>query len=407
MIDSLKEMFIGHQAWRDECINLVASENAMSPMARKAIQSDMGQRYYFDDPYVQEGGVCYSYRGTKYISDVLREGQRLAQEIFGVEYASLYPISGHQANLGVLFAFCQKGDKFMCCDPYYGGYPGLDKDRLPKYLGLEAVYIPVDSNVPDMIDIEKTNVLIKKEKPKVIILSSAHTLFPIPMDDLVRVCNENGCILVYDASHPFGLIAGRQFQDPIGEGADILLGGTQKSFPGPQGGLILTTKYKEKVQEVEQFVLVDNPHFHRIGALTVTLLEIKHFGENYAKQTIKNTQCLAEQLSGRGLAVRYKELGFTRSHMFKLETFNDYQKFTANLESANIIMDNSGRVGCNEMTRYGMKEEQMAKIAEFIARIYDGQDPTMVKKEVIEFRKDFCEVGYCFEDKFDVDGKLK
>ena len=101
MIDSLKNMFVEHQQWRSECVNLVASENVMSPMARMAIQSDMGQRYYFENPYVQESGVCYSYRGTRYISDVLRVGQELAQQIFGIEYASLYPISGHQEDIRI------------------------------------------------------------------------------------------------------------------------------------------------------------------------------------------------------------------------------------------------------------------------------------------------------------------
>ena len=396
MIEHLKELFAEHERWRTECINLVASENTMSPLARKAMASDMGHRYYFQDPYKQQSGIKYAYCGTKYIAEMLTIGQELAGEIFGADYASLYPLSGHQANLGILSAFCKQGDSFMCYDPFYGGYPGLDKDRLPKYLGLQALYIPVSKDVPEQIDIAKTAALIEQKQPKLIMLSSAHTLFPIPISELKDVCEKYGCVMVYDGSHPLGLIAGRQFQDPLGEGADILVGGTQKSFPGPQGGLILTNRYKEKIKQVEQFVMVDNPHFHRIGALTVTLLEMKCFGRDYAKQVVKNTKALAANLEQRGFDVRYKELGFTQSHMFKMNIFEGYYELAAKLEAANIIWDSSGRIGCNEMTRFGMKEEQMESIAEFIERVYKGQEPSQVKGEVAEFRKSFQKVEYCF-----------
>lgn len=398
MINGVKQSFCKHQEWRRECINLVASENVMSSLARQALQSDMGQRYYFKDPYAQESGIKYSYRGTRYISEILTAGQKLAQEVFEGDYASLYPLSGHQANLGVLFAFCKQGDTFMCHDPFYGGYPGLDRKRLPKYLGLNVIYMPVKADIPEMIDIERTVSLIEQHHPKILILSSAHTLFPVPMEELSEACQKNDCVLVYDASHPLGLIAGKQFQNPIGEGADILVSGTQKSFPGPQGGIIITNKYSEKIQQVEQFVMVDNPHFNRIGALTISLLEMKHFGESYARQTVTNTQCLAKHLEQRGLPVRYKELDFTQSHMLKLDIFEGYHDFTGNLEAANIILDSSGRVGFNEMTRYGMKEPEIEQIAEFIERVFKGEEPDIIRNEVIDFRKSFQTVEYCFED---------
>lgn len=393
IIDTIQK----HNTWRNNCINLVPSENVLSPSAKEAIQSDMGQRYYFTNAFKPKRGASYSYRGTKYISEIITIGEKIARELFNASYASLYMLSGHQTNIAILFAFCKKGDTILCYDPASGGYPGLDRSKLPKYLGLNVEYIPVELNMPEIIDTQKTKNIIEDKKPKLLILSSANTLFPFPLKELNEVCKRNKCILVYDASHPLGLIAGNQFQNPISEGADILLGGTQKSFPGPQGGIILTNNYKNKIQEVEHFVMVDNSHFNRIAALTVTLLEMKHFGNAYSKQVIKNAKCLAENLEKRDLPICYKELGYTQSHMFKINTFKDYKTFTKKLEKANIIMDNSGRVGISEMTRYGIKEPEIETIAKFISRIYNNEDPYKVKKDVIEFRKAFQIIEYCFK----------
>lgn len=401
MDNSPIKLLVKHQMWRNKCINLVPSENVLSPTAKKALQNDMGQRYYFENAYIPKNNISYSYRGTKFISQLIKLGEEFAKGIFKVNFASLYPLSGHHANLGILLAFCKKGDTILCHDPFYGGYPGLAKDKLPKYLGLNVIYLPMKLSIPDMIDVEMTKALIHKKQPVLLLLSSAHTLFPIPIQELKNECIKNRCIIVYDASHPLGLIAGKQFQDPIIEGADILVGSTQKSFPGPQGGILITNKYIRNIKEIEHFVMVDNPHFHRIAALTVTLSEIKYFGDAYAEQIIKNTRHLAEKLYLQGIPVLYKNLGFTKSHMFKIDTLKNYHKFAEDLEKANIIIDNSGRIGCSEMTRFGMKETEMEKIAEFIGMVFKREDPLAIKNEVIEFRELFQEVKYCFKNDLD------
>ena len=406
MFDRLNHIISEHNSWRLDCINLVASENVMSPLARKAIQSDFGHRYFFQNIHKFMEGFSYSHRGVKFISEMVDIGIELAKELFGVDYASLYPLSGHQANLGVLFAFCKTGDSILCNSPANGGYPGLDKQKLPKYLGLNVEYLPWDVHNFDMIDIEKTISIIERIKPKILLLSSAHTLFPIKLNDITEVCRKHSCILVYDGSHPLGLIAGNKFQKPIEEGSDLLIGGTQKSFPGPQGGIILTNKHADKIKAVEHFVLVDNSHLHRIAALTITLLEMKYYGDDYADQIIRNSKHLAKHLSNLEVPVHYEEYGFTESHILKLKINKDYEKLTSDLERANIIVDNSGRIGCNEMTRFGMKESEMEKIAELIAHIFHGNNSLSLKNEVISLRKDFQDVNYCFQDDFLVNNKL-
>ena len=395
LIKKYEKLIDDHEYYRNHCINLMPSENILSPLAKKALQSDMGQRYYFQNSYSLKKGASYSYNGTNFIEQILKYGESVAKEVFKANYVSLYPISGHQANIAILFAFTKAGDTIVCHDPKFGGYPGLDKNKLPKYMNLQTEYFPVKEDVPEMIDVEKTIILIKNVRPKLIIFSSANTLFPIPIKEIKLAAKKINAKLVYDGSHPLGLIVGNKFQSPLKEGVDVLVGGTQKSFPGPQGAIIATDNFIEDIKAVEHFVMVDNPHFNRIAALVISMEEMKHYGEHYAEQVVKNAKSLAKKLLSKGLPVCYKENGFTESHMFKIQVSNDYCQFTKNLEEVNIILDNSGRVGVNEMTRLGMKEKDMGKIAIFINDIKKGHNPNIVRNEVMKFRSKYQDVHYC------------
>lgn len=395
MLKRLEKIYLEHQQLRKYSLNLLPSENVLSPLSRKFLSSDMGQRYYFRDPFEGGNGLVYSYSGTKHIDEIITIGEKIAKELFSAKYVSLYPISGHQANLAILLAFTEQGDTIMVFDSRLGGYPGLDKEKLPHYLGLNVCYFITKRNEEELIDYESTFDEIRKYKPALVIYSSAHTLFPIDVFALSQVTHEVGGLFVYDGSHPLGLIAGRQFQNPLQEGADIFIAGTQKSFPGPQGGLIATNNYSVEVEKVIHFVILDNPHFHRIASLTVSLSEMKEFGQGYALQVLKNTQYLAKELFSRGFEVKYPEMGFTESHMFKLELSADYGNFVKDLEKSNIMIDSAGRIGVAEMTRYGMKEKDMKFIASLIERAYKNRDFSTIKKEVIKFREKFQNVLYC------------
>lgn len=396
MIDILNNIIVEHDNWRNNCINLIPAENVLSPQVKEALKTDMGQRYYFENLYKAKGSISYSYHGTKHIAKLIKHGEQIARDLFNVSYASLYPVSGHLAVIGAISSLCNKKGTILTYNPMYGGYPGLDNNKMPKYLGFNTEYIPVLRDIPEKVDLDALDKMINSIHPTAIVLSSAHTIFPFPIAEIKALCG-NECLLIYDASHPLGLIAGKQFQDPIREGADIIVGSTQKSFPGPQGGIILTNDFEEQIRNIEHFVIVDNPHFHRIAALTIALLEMKHFGKDYATQIIKNTKTLGASLLEMGFPIKYKEFGYSESHMCKMEIFDEYHKFSNKLEDANIIIDTAGRIGTNEMTRLGMKETEMVEIARFMKRIYfDNKNSEKVKKEVIEFRKSFQTVKFCF-----------
>jgi glycine hydroxymethyltransferase len=380
----LKKLVIFHQKYRfKETINLIPSENICSPEVRLLLGSDLLHRYTSDEGF---------YRGTKYIDEIESFGKEIAKELFNAKFVSLRMISGHIALFTFLLNFSTKGDKILCISPKDGGYPGLSEEKLPNILGLKVMNAAVKNY---KIDLNSTIEVIEKNKIKIAILGSSLILFKQPVKELAKL----NIIVGYDGSHVLGLIAGQTFQDPLKEGASALFGSTHKSFFGPQGGIFLSNEDLE-IDKMILHKLVDNAHWNRIAALTWALLEMKHFGKEYAHQIIKNSQALAKNLYERKFPIAGEEYGFTESHQV-LMIFQDYKKnmdFAKKLEEANIIVDCGIRLGVNEVTRRGMKEKEMERIAELIERVYKGEDIEKVRQDVIKLRKEFDDIEYRFKD---------
>ena len=394
---SFQKILKNQNNYRSNCVNLVPSENVMSDYAKSALSSDFGSRYFFYKPYETESKISYEYFGSEYVAKMLSLGISLSKEIFNCNYASLYPLSGHLANQTIIYSFCNSGDRILCVDPDKGGYPGLTKTNLPNKHNLLVDYIPYD--FPNNINLKETEKLILQNDYRLVYLSSAHTLFPEKVKELKEIIRASGkkTLLIADVSHPLGLIAGKSFDNPLDNGADIMVGSTQKSFPGPQGGIILCNNKEliEKVDKATHFIALDNPHFHRIASLVCTLEEMKKYGNAYSKQTILNSKALASCLDKAGMPIMYSHKNYTESHQFKIDLGSDIALFGKLLEKSNIIIDCSGRLGVNEMTRYGMKEDDMKTISSFISRIYNEGNAEEILKEVINFRMNFQEVKYC------------
>ena len=149
---------------------------------------------------------------------------------------------------------------------------GNAPDKLPDIISAEVIYLPSirEALLPDP---EKSIEVIRAERPDLVVLGGSYMLFPHPVKELAEAVHEYGGLLAYDGSHVLGLIAGGVFQDPLREGADILFASTHKTFPGPQGGLILTNEeeYYRKLSKNVFHKIADNIHFNKIAALAVSL----------------------------------------------------------------------------------------------------------------------------------------
>lgn len=392
MIDKILNLVKAHEQWRGkECLNLIPSENVMSHTVRSLLSSEIGHRYTSRDRF---------YMGTSFMDELELYGEELAKDVFGAETADLHPLSGHVADLIFLASFTKPCDLFMCVSEEDGGYPGLGESGLAGLLNLRVKPFPFLKDLMN-VDVKNAQEAIRRMKPKVVIFGASYILFPHPVKELADVAREIGGLVGFDGSHVLGLIAGKQFQDPLREGAHALFGSTHKSFFGPQGGIILADKEHGEVMKEKIYPrFVDNAHWNRIAALTLALAEMKNFGKAYAEQVTRNSKVLAKALHDYGFPVKCADLGFTRSHQIILD-FRDREqslRIAVKLQRANIIVDRAIRIGTCEVTRRGMKEEEMLKIAELIKRTVDEEKPEVLKKEVAKLCNNFQKIEYCFEE---------
>lgn len=410
----LKEVIIlavNHTLWRKRhCINMIASENVMSPLAMLAYLNDSMHRYAEGKPYKR------FYQGLKYVDALEVKVQKLMGDLLETPYVDLRPISGTTANASAFRAFTKPGDKATVAPVQAGAHVSHTRYGTLGALGIEQVELPVDLENWN-IDVDRAVKLIEEVKPKIVTLGGSLYFFPHPTREIAEAAHRVGAKVIHDVAHVLGLIIGGVWENPLKLGADILTSSTHKTFPGPQGGLIATTgeeDYKE-IGKVIFPMFVSNHHLHRLAATGVTAIEMKIWGRDYASQVVKNAKTLAEALATEGFKVALEHLGYTNSHQVAVDVsqLGRGSKCATLLEEANIIVnknmlpydkpedvkDPSGlRLGTQELTRWGMREDEMKEIARFIRMVLiDKRDPAEVKQKVVEFRKDFLEVQYGFK----------
>lgn len=348
-----------HEKWRQSrTLNLLASENFASDTTRGFLSSDLSNRYTARDHF---------YRGTRYADEIETLAGEIARKLFKAKYADIRPLSGHTCLMILFMSFLKPTNKVITCPPKYGGYPGSSELGLGRLLSLRNINFPYDPQKMNIIPTD-TKSLVSKENPEMIVFGSS--FIPFPYDIKKSIPASFAGIKAYDGSHVLGLIAGDEFQDPLAEGCNVLVGSTHKSFFGPQGGLIVSND--ESVYSViEEKIfpgIVDNIHLNRVASLAYAMLEMIKFGKKYAKQVILNSKVLAKSLYELKIPVKCSSIGFTQSHQVLLAYDEKRSVNVANLlEEIDIITDVGIRLGTSEVTRLGMRKSEMEEIAEIIS----------------------------------------
>ncbi len=400
--DTILEFLREHETKRSENLNLVASENVLSPLVRKALSSDMAGRYSSE-----------FYGGNSTIRDVIGYVELQAKDLFSCEYACVAPISGNMCDLAALNVFSSIGDVVSMVSSDDGGYPFEI-----QYFGRKPKYLPFNHEIWN-IDLEAFDEFLTEINPRLIILGASVFPYPHPISEILEKTTSDQTV-VYDASHVLGLIAGHQFQQPFDEGLSLMFGSTHKSFPGPQGGIVLGNDLEtfEKIQHQfsiqtsehpfghhEGTILVDNVHSNRIAALGFALVEMLEFGREYAKQVVRNSRALGNALTAFGYPVHIVEpYGPSVSHQVLLKMPSDQGlEFKRKLESCGIFIDAFVRIGTAEASRRGMKETDMKMVAELINRASQGDEsPERIQKDVREFCASFNKLAFCFDSPPDI-----
>lgn len=411
MLERIIDIVNTQNRWRrEQCINMIASESLLSPMAEKYFLTDFAGRYN------EHSGPDCHYQGTKYSYEV----EELCNEIFRKNFATPFvdcrPISGGVANLIVYTAFAKPGDNIVALGIPNGAHVSSTQWGMAGVRGLNSVDMFFDSKEMN-IDVDKTVQLIKKVNPKVVMFGASMFLFPHPIRE-IKGQIDSDIKIAYDSAHVFGLVYNNEFQQPLEEGADVISSSTHKTFQGPQGGIIigrkdLDEKDWKKIQTAIFPGTLSNHHIHKIPSLAITALEMNEFGKDYAKQVIVNAKTLGQELYDLGFQVLCPEKDFTESHQLIVDVkeFGGGKTVAELLEANNIICNKmslpidtpqdatknpSGiRLGVQELTRIGMKEDDMKEIASFFNQII--KQKRNVRRDVEEFKEGFQKVQYCFE----------
>jgi glycine hydroxymethyltransferase len=393
----LARLIRAHDRWRGRTVfNLLPSENSVSPAARRYLASDLAGRYTLPIPQQVDGeALDNSYAGTRYTDEIEALANAATSRLFRARYATVRPLSGHIAALSVLATLVPRGGRLLAIPPEAGGYDGYVADFVPALLGLTVRALPAE--LPGhAVDGGVAAATIRRERPDAVVLGQSFFLFPYPLREIVDAAREVGALVVYDASHVLGLIAGGEFQDPLREGVDVLFGSTHKSFPGPQGGIIATDREDlfGKIDPKLVWRVFDNAHWNRIAAVGQTMLELERVGAEYARTVVANSRALGSALAAEGLPLVAEAEGFTRSHQLHV----DRSRLRAErglgtgalgrrLERQSLLVDLVGRLGTAEATRLGLRPEEMARLAGFLAAA--GLRSERVGPEVRAWRRTF------------------
>lgn len=360
-----------------ECLNLNPATNVMNPRAEEMLSAGLGSRASLGHP-----GDKYE-TGLEAIEQIEVMAAELAAEVFGATYAEIRVPSGAIANLYAFMAACEPGDTIIAPPPSIGGHVTHHAGGSAGMYRLRTISAPVDAD-RFTVDVAALRELALEHRPRMITIGASMNLYPHPVAALREVADEVGAVLLFDAAHLCGLIAGGAWPNPLEQGAHLMTMSTYKSLGGPPGGLVVTDdpELAQRLDSIAYPGLTANSDAGRAAALAVTLLDWKATGSDYAATMVQSAAELAAGLLERGLPVFEGAAGATASHQLALEAgrWGGGQRASRILRRANLLTSGIGlpaqavdgdmnglRIGTPELARLGMKPRDMDELAALVA----------------------------------------
>jgi glycine hydroxymethyltransferase len=365
-------------------LQLIASENFTSPAVLAALGSTLSNKYAEGYP-----GARY-YGGCEVVDRAESIGIERAKELFGAEHANLQPHSGASANLAAYGAFLQPGDTFLAMALPHGGH--LTHGAKVSFSGkwFNAVQYGVNPET-EHIDYDQVRDLAREHRPKMIICGGSAIPRLIDFAAFREICDEVGAIMMVDAAHFIGLVAGKAIPSPVPY-ADVVTFTTHKVLRGPRGGAFICKAEHAKALDKAAFPMMQGgPLMHAVAAKAVNLKEcLQPEYQAYARQVVANAQALTDGLAAEGLR---PVAGGTDTHLALLdlrETGVTGADAEARCGAAGIVLNKNAipfdpqpasiasgiRVGSPAVTTQGMTETDMKEIASLIGTAIRDSDGT-------------------------------
>jgi glycine hydroxymethyltransferase len=377
-IDPQIAQVIDHEQQRQqENIELIASENFTSPAVMEAQGSVLTNKYAEGYPKKRWYGGCEN------VDIVEQLAIDRAKKIFGAEHANVQPHSGSGANMAVYFAFLKPGDKMLTMDLSHGGH--LTHGNKANFSGkfFEIVHYGVRKD-DERIDYDQLSKVAREQRPKMITVGASAYPRIIDFERMGQIAREAGAYLLADIAHIAGLVAAGLHPSPVGH-ADFVTTTTHKTLRGPRGGLILCPeKYAKEIDSQIFPGIQGGPLMHVIAAKAVCFQEaLQPSFRSYQEQIIRNARAMADGMKRNGFRL---VSGGTDNHLMLVDvgargvTGKDCQialdgagitvnKNTIPFETRSPFQASGIRLGTPAVTTRGMKEPEMAAIADMISEV--------------------------------------
>jgi glycine hydroxymethyltransferase len=392
---AIAELIVAEEARQREGLELIASENYVSPAVLEAMASVFQNKYSEGYP-----GKRY-YAGNEVVDQLETLAIERACQLFHCQYANVQALSGSPANLAVYFALLEPGDTVLGLKLDHGGH--LSHGHPVNATGKLWNFVQYGCGADGRIDLAEVERLAKEHKPKMIVAGFSAYSRDFPWAEVQRIAESVGALTFADIAHVAGLVAARVIASPFDAGFDVVTTTTHKTLRGPRGALILANG-EEIMKKINRAVfpgLQGGPHEHIIAAIAVALGEAARpeFAE-YARMVIANSQTLAAALMERGFDI---VSGGTDNHLMVVDLRSkgvNGKELTDALDAAGISasqstipndpnppMKPSGiRLGTAALTTRGMGAEEMQQVAAWIDAVASNPSDTeqlaAIKSEV-------------------------
>ena len=373
-------------------IELIASENWVSKAVMAAMGSPLTNKYAEGYPGKRYYGGCQC---VDVVEDLARER---AKKLFGCEYVNVQPHSGAQANMAVMFAMLEPGDKIMGMNLDHGGHltHGSPVNMSGKYFDVAHYGVNEDG----VIDYDEVLRIAKEHQPKLIVAGASAYARTIDFKRFREIADEVGAYLMVDIAHIAGLVATGLHPSPIPY-AHVTTTTTHKTLRGPRGGMIMCSEEMNKKFNFNKAVfpgIQGGPLMHVIAGKAVCFKEaLQPEYKTYMEQVVRNAKALCNGLKSRGVKI---VSGDTDNHLMlvdlsgtdisgkELEKRLDDAHVTANKNTIpndprSPSVTSGVRLGTPAVTTRGMKEEDMDKIAEIIAMVIESEDNVEKAKAMV------------------------
>ncbi|MEE4270886.1 MAG: serine hydroxymethyltransferase [Thermoanaerobaculales bacterium] len=367
---------------QNEGLELIASENFVSPAVMATMGSVMTNKYAEGYPKKRYYGGCAHV-------DVGEElARERAKELFGAEHANVQPHSGAQANMSVYLAVLQPGDTMLGMDLTHGGHltHGHPLNQSGKQYEVVAYGVKKDT---ETIDYDRLRDLAVEHKPTLIVCGASAYPRIIDFARLRDIADEAGSLLMADIAHIAGLVVAGLHPSPVAH-CDFVTTTTHKTLRGPRGGMILCKEeWAEKIDKAVFPGIQGGPLMHTIAAKAVAFAEaLKPEWKDYQKKVVENASALCSAIADKGWRI---VSGGTDNHLFLIDLGTDFisgkkaerwlgladitvNKNTVPFDTRKPYIASGLRIGTPAITSRGMGIEEMKVIAELIHRVLSADE---------------------------------